>query len=201
MYQCSTVRARRKRRRRDALPAQSKVIGDVRGNRASAPAYGGRPQGLVAFSTAFGCGIKAKAQTEPARWNGNKLLRQGKDVSASCSLTLAAFPEIGAKATALQTLARWPGILELRQSSWTAPAKPRGDGAFAWHERLNIDTRLTQSGVALRFAPALQDAPAPARRLQTSRSVWTAARSSPLSLGARVGDPQQLRKPSAVGST
>jgi len=27
-----------------------------------------------------------------------------------------------AKATALQTLARWPGVLELHQSSWTAPA-------------------------------------------------------------------------------
>ena len=29
----------------------------------------------------------------------------------------------------------------------------RGDGAFAWHERLHIDSRLTQSGVALRLPP------------------------------------------------
>jgi hypothetical protein len=51
------------------------------------------------------------------------------------------------------TLARWSGVLELHQSTWTAPAEHGGDGAFAWYERLRIDSRLTQSGVALRLPP------------------------------------------------
>ena len=42
-------------------------------------------------------------------------------------------------------LARWPGVLEHRQSSWTAPAEHRGDGAFPWHERLRNASRLTQA--------------------------------------------------------
>jgi hypothetical protein len=66
-------------------------------------------------------------------------------------------PESGAKATALQTLTRWPGGFAHRKSSWTAPAERSGDGAFAWHERLRIDSRLTQKRVALRVPP-LHDA-------------------------------------------
>lgn len=54
-------------------------------------------------------------------------------------LLRSAAPESGAKATALQTLARLPGVLANRQSSWTAPAKPRGDGAFAWPEQETFD--------------------------------------------------------------
>jgi hypothetical protein len=42
MTQSATVRARRKRRRRYALPAQSKMICQVRGHRAIAPAFGVR---------------------------------------------------------------------------------------------------------------------------------------------------------------
>ena len=45
-------------------------------------------------------------------------------------------------------LRRQPAELKLWRRS-----EHRGDGAFAWHERLRIDSRLTQSGVALRLPP------------------------------------------------
>jgi len=81
--------------------------------------------------------------------------------------------------------------LGLRRQSIAATALSPEANGFA------LNSRLTQSGVALRLPPHSMTRPVLPSVLK--HHAASAARSPPLSPGARVCDPQQLRKPNAVG--